>query len=140
MTPTTTFDKWLDLFGLRGTVQPRATGLIFDWCVTSASYDLAPTVIVAQFGDGYAQRRPAGINTQNRDWSLAMQSVLPNDAEAILAFLEARNGVDVFNWTPPGSTSAQNVICPSWSFSYADIAAGGVRLGTITMKFQQVHV
>lgn len=118
----------------------KSSGLIFTWCVTSASYDLEPSVVLAKYGDGYAQRRPAGINTQNRLWNIEMHNVSAQTTTAVLDFLEARNGVDVFNWTPPRYTTAQVVICPSWTFAYADLVSDGERVYTVTMKFEQVHV
>ncbi|AUT62880.1 phage tail protein [Paraburkholderia terrae] len=132
----TTFDEWLAAFRQ---LQPRAAGAIFDWCVSDASYELEPRVILAQFGDGYAQRRAAGINTQDRVWSVSIRSATPDVAQDVLAFLEARNGVDAFSWTPPRGGSTQTVICPSWSFSYGDQIADGSRLMNVSMKFQQVH-
>jgi phage-related protein len=119
---------------------PQASGLLFDWCVTSASYDLEPKVIKAQFGDGYAQRRPAGINTKARMWSVDMKSIDTETCNDVLAFLEARNGVEVFNWTPPRSSVAQSVIAPSWNAAYGEMIESGERLYNITMKFEQVFV
>jgi phage-related protein len=117
---------------------PRAAGPIFEWCVTSASFELEPRIIKAQFGDGYAQRRPAGINTQMHKWTVEMKNLDGRTYDAVLAFLEARNGVEVFNWTPPRTTTAQSVICPSWSGSYGDMVATGGRLRNVQMKFEQV--
>jgi phage-related protein len=117
-----------------------ASGLIFDWCVTSASYDLEPSVIKAQFGDGYAQRRPAGINTQARMWTVDIKNVIAQTANDVLAFVKARNGVEVFSWTPPRSTEAENVICSSWNFAYGDMIEDGSLLYSITMKFEEAFV
>ncbi|MGF6877362.1 phage tail protein [Paraburkholderia sp. MM5477-R1] len=117
----------------------RAAGAVFYWCVTDASYDLEPRVMKAQFGDSYAQRRPDGINTQDRVWSVQMRNQAASVADAVIAFLEARNGVDVFNWTPPRTASAEDVICPKWSLAYGDQVADGSRLMNITMTFEQVH-
>lgn len=119
---------------------PQASGLIFDWCATAASYDLEPKVIKAQFGDGYAQRRPGGINTQARMWSVDMKNIDATTCNDVLTFLEARNGVEVFNWTPPRSTDVQSVIAPSWNVSYSEMIETGDRLYNIAMKFEQVFV
>ena len=132
----TTFERWIG----RSITTPYATGAVFDWCVTSANYDLEPKVIKAQFGDGYAQRRPAGINTQAHMWSVEMRNITADIYSAAVAFLEARNGVDVFNWTPPRQSVAEDVICSSWSFSYGDLLADGSRLLNLSMKFEQVYV
>jgi phage-related protein len=117
---------------------PRAIGLVFDWCVSSASFTLEPAVKAAQFGDGYAQRRPAGINTQAKTWKLELKNVTADVSDSVLAFLAERNGVEVFNWTPPRTTEPQDVICPTWSASYGDLIAGGDVLMNVQMTFQQV--
>ncbi|MGF6958007.1 phage tail protein [Paraburkholderia youngii] len=133
---TTTFEQWREAFHAPA---PRAVGAIFQWCVTAASYDLEPRVLSAAFGDGYTQRRPNGINTQDKVWSIEMRNQSAQVAADVLAFLEARNGVDVFIWTPPRTTTPQDVICPKWSSAYGDQIAGGHRLMNLTMTFQQVH-
>jgi phage-related protein len=133
------FERWLGkLPHLPGSI--NASGAVFGWCVTSASYDLEPKVVKAQFGDGYAQRRPAGINTQARLWSIEMRNIDTPTASAVLTFLEARNGVDVFNWTPPRADTVESVICPSWNFAYGELISDGSRLFNVTMKFEQVFV
>jgi phage-related protein len=119
---------------------PKASGAVFDWCVTSANYDLEPKVIKAQFGDGYAQRRPAGINTQIRMWSIEMRNITTDTCSDVIDFLKARNGVDVFDWTPPRTGEAESVICPSWTFAYGDLLDDGSRLFNVSMKFEQVYV
>jgi phage-related protein len=115
-------------------------GPIFNWCVTGATYDLEPSVTKAQFGDGYAQRKPSGINTQSRVWTVDMKNITTSMRDDVLAFLEARNGVEVFNWTAPRFTTALDYVCPSWSFSYGDMTEDGSYLYNLSMKFQQVYV
>jgi len=134
---TTPFDVWMQKLA---SLTPRASGLIFDWCVSTASCELEPRVRVAQMGDGYAQRRPAGINTQDQIWSVQLNNLSETKAADVLAFFSARNGVDVFNWTPPRTTTMLDVICPSWSWNYGDMLLNGARVMNINAKFQQVHV
>lgn len=119
--------------------EPRAAGAIFTWCATAASRELEPRVLVAQFGDGYAQRRPNGINTQDEIWSLTFNNRTAAVAQAIDDFLKARNGVDVFVWTPPRASTARNVICPEWSLAYGDLTNGGALVMNLNARFQQVH-
>lgn len=116
---------------------PRASGLVFDWCVTEANFDLEPKIVVAQFGDGYAQRRPAGINTQHHMWNLSMKNTDGETANKVIAFLSARNGVEIFNWTPPRTTTPQNVLCPSWNLAYGDLLQDGTLLYSLSFKFQE---
>ncbi|WP_395066200.1 phage tail protein [Paraburkholderia silvatlantica] len=133
----TDFDSWLRQLVAS---QARASGAIFSWCVSSASADVEPRVRMAQFGDGYVQRRPAGINTQDQAWNVELRNLLQPKADAVLDFLSARNGVDVFNWTPPRTDLALDVICPSWSWSYGEMLLSGARTMNVNARFQQVHV
>ncbi|MDR5790276.1 phage tail protein [Caballeronia sp. LP003] len=122
----------------------NASGLVFKWCVTDASYDLEPKIIKAQFGDGYAQRRPAGINTQACIWSLSMKNIDAATAGDVVTFLSERNGVEVFNWTPPRqiveTPVVQDVICPSWNLAYGQMIADGSLRYNLQFKFEQVFL
>jgi len=86
----------------------------------SASYgatvNQSPRVRSIKFGDGYEQRASFGINTDRRVWNLNFRGRDDTDADAIIAFLEAREGVENFDWTPP-SGDAGKWICRSWSRS-----------------------
>lgn len=123
---------------------PQASGLVFKWCVTEASYELEPKIIKAQFGDGYAQRRPAGINTQACIWSIAMKNTDVETAGDVVQFLSDRNGVEIFNWTPPRQIAdppvTQDVICPSWSVAYGQLVSNGTLLYDLSFKFEQAFV
>ena len=72
----------------------------------SARGDTAIRNLAARFGDGYSERRPDGINTTMRRWSLATP---PSSIEAVLK-LEAELetlGVGKFQWAPPGEASSR---------------------------------
>ncbi|WP_233866583.1 phage tail protein [Paraburkholderia adhaesiva] len=118
---------------------PRASGAIFGWCPTSANMTVEPRVIVVQFFDGYAQRRPAGLNTREQEWSLEFTDIRIPVAKAILAFLEARNGVDVFNWTPPRLDRTLDVICPTWGSSYGQRLVDFSLTMNVSATFHQVY-
>ncbi len=120
--------------------EPQAAVAIFGWCVTAASDQVEPAVVLAKFGDGYAQRRPDGINTQEQKWSLEARNQRLAVADEIVAFLSARNGVDVFNWTPPRTDTPLDVICPTWTYAYGDMLPDGSRLYNVTMTFEQAFV
>lgn len=120
--------------------QPLALGALFDWCVTSASVDVEPRVIVAQFGDGYAQRRPNGINYTPQTWTVDMRNAKEADARAAFDFLNARGGVDVFNWYEPRTDIVLDVICPRYSLAYGDMIDTGERLFSLTATFEQAYL
>jgi phage-related protein len=69
------------------------------------------------------------------------------DAEttgAIIKFLSDRNGVEIFNWTPPGqivkTPVTQDVICPSWHLTYGQMIADGSLLYELSFTFEQVFL
>lgn len=57
----------------------------------------------AQYGDGYDQESPDGINAVRQMWSLRYDIVPIADETAIRAFFAARVGQS-FTWTPPGGS------------------------------------
>lgn len=72
-----------------------------------------PRVLTAQFGDGYQQRVADGINTAPRTWRLAFNSRTNAEIAPILAFLQARGGVESFNWTDPDGVAGV-YLCSEW--------------------------
>lgn len=87
---------------------------VFTWLASyPASKAMKPRVNKAQFGDGYEQRVGDGINTRARIWSVQFNQRLNAEISAINAFLEARDGREAFDWTPP-SGAAGRWVCESW--------------------------
>jgi phage-related protein len=80
---------------------------------SSAALATKPRVRVAAFGDGYEQRVADGINNAPRSWSLGFTRPT-TEADAILAFFEARNGAEAFDWTPPYG-AAGKFVAREWS-------------------------
>jgi phage-related protein len=80
-----------------------------------ASKKAEPNVRVAQFGSGYSQRSTFGINQDKKVWTLSWQNRTATDANAIEDFLEARAGVESFDWAPPDETNTYKWICKSWT-------------------------
>lgn len=79
----------------------------------SASLTTKPRVRTAPFGDGYEQRLADGINNAPRSWSLVFNRPTA-EADVILAFFEARNGAEAFDWTPPYG-AAGKFVARDWS-------------------------
>lgn len=73
----------------------------FTWRPTSdATGTTKFRILKAQFGDGYAQTAADGINNKCESWPLTF--VAKRDKIiAIKNFLDATNGVESFQWTPP---------------------------------------
>lgn len=80
-----------------------------------ASKKAKPNVRVAEFGSGYSQRSTLGINQDKKVWDLNWDNRTVTDANSIEDFLEARGGVESFDWIPPDDTVSYKWICKSWT-------------------------
>lgn len=101
----------------------------FIWApAPGAGYTCRPTVEPAKFGDGYEARVPIGINTQPKKWSLKFAKY----PELVLAFLEARNGAEAFNWVDPFGGNGVYV-CREWK-----PVSTGPRSFEVACDFEQV--
>lgn len=106
----------------------------FTW---KPSYDLSndntPRVKKIQFGDGYPQRLPDGINTLLLNYNLTFQGNL-HSTTAILHFLSIRNGVESFVWLPPAPRGQLALfICEKWTdkqvfYNHYEITANFVQV------------
>lgn len=99
----------------------------------SLSVAYKPRVRTARFGDGYEQRTGDGINTGTAAWQLTFANRTDTEAANILTFLEARGGIDAFDWTPYNGTAIR-VVCREWNRSY-----DRHNLNTVTAKFDRVY-
>ena len=103
----------------------------FDYAPQTASRSQQPRVRTAAFGDGYEQRVADGINTMPKRWTLSFTRPVV-EADAILAFLVARAGVEAFDWTDPDG-AAGKYVCREWSANLIGPVAKG-----INATFEQV--
>lgn len=108
--------------------------LIFQWQPDyGAECDVTPSVLTAQFGDGYSQDIAVGLNSTAQSWILSFNRK-PQEADAIFNFIQNMGGVTRFWWLPPRQTSAIKVKTMG-KYSKFETDAGQV---TIQVTFQQV--
>lgn len=106
----------------------------FTWTPSFASRaTYRPRVRLVKFSDGYEQRQADGLNPRAASWELTFAHRSQTEAAAITAFLEARNAVEAFDWTPPYEASAIRVVCREWNKSIDSYNAI-----TLTAQFAQV--
>lgn len=98
----------------------------------SASEASKPRVAKVQFGDGYEQRLRYGLNTDAKSWQLTFANRTNAERESIVGFLEARAGVESFDWTPPRG-NAGKYVCGEWNMEMTNY-----NNNTITATFVQV--
>lgn len=101
-----------------------------DW---NAQENPSSNVTKIQFGDGYMQRQTKGMNPISVTWNLTFNSRTDTEANAIIAFLEARYGVTAFTWTPPGQTQ-KKWICSSWPRTIP-----GFDVNNFSLQFELVY-
>lgn len=105
---------------------------LFTWTTPNAKLKDKPRVLTAQFGDGYGQDSPDGLNALPQQWSLKFEDIYAHEALAIRAFLVARKGVEKFQFrTQLGETIT--VKCREW-----DVEPAKKDRLTVTATFEQV--
>ena len=55
----------------------------------------------AQFGDGYSQEAPDGINNIVRSYEITWAALTPSEKTSVEGFLESVGGWGRISWTPP---------------------------------------
>lgn len=88
-----------------------------------SSGDVTPRVLQANFGDGYSQRVPDGLNNIEEKWSLKWDILTLAEKNAIVAFFEARKGAESILMTMPGESVQKTWICSAWSSNQVSYAA-----------------
>lgn len=78
-----------------------------------------PRVRRFQAGDGYEQRVRFGLHTDPKEWSLVFSNRTDTERNQIAGFLEARAGVESFDWTPPRGTAGKYV-CEEWQVTLSN--------------------
>ena len=93
-----------------------------------------PSTRVIRFADGYEHRLLFGLaQHQNpKEFSFTYE-VSETDADTIENFLDAREGTEAFEWTPPNESYTSKYRCKTWSktMPYSNLA-------TIKATFEEV--
>jgi phage-related protein len=79
-----------------------------------------------QAGDGYEQRIRFGLHTDPKEWMLQFSNRTDTERDQIAAFLEARAGVESFDWTPPRG-SAGKYVCEDWQITLSNCNNNQIR-------------
>lgn len=85
-----------------------------------------PRVRRFQAGDGYEQRITFGLHPDPKEWSLVFANRDDTERDQITSFLEARGGVESFDWTPPRG-SAGKYVCDEWQVTLSNCNNNQIR-------------
>lgn len=86
----------------------------FKWCVKpEATIDNKPEVYSVDFGDGYNQSAPKGLNNLLREYTVTVK-VKNKEALQVDAFLARHKGVTAFYYNDPYTKTKKKVRCLQW--------------------------
>ncbi|NYZ23083.1 phage tail protein [Azospirillum oleiclasticum] len=88
-------------------------------------------LLKAEFGDGYIQRAPDGINHIAYNYEFKWEGPVAKIDE-IVSFLHARRAVDRFLYTPPGELVTRSFVCQAWE------RTKNGELASLSATFEQV--
>lgn len=113
-----------------------------DFTNSPSSIDESATFAVdkIQFGDGYVQRAPSGINNALRKWSVSFTDKPKAEADAMVAYWKARMGSQSFSWRPTGETTDVRVVCESWSKPIQNRYLNGAFVYSVSATFQETPI
>lgn len=74
-------------------------------------------ILEAEFGDGYTQATPDGINHIRQQVELKWDALTESQMQVIIGFFVARRAVEAFYYQPAGEVSPLKWTCKEWSRS-----------------------
>lgn len=90
--------------------------------------------LIAQYGDGYTQRAPNGINSIVDKWNLVYENLSSGNRTTVQDFITLHGAWTYFTWTPPGEVAEKRWIIEG---EVNETAQAG-NLFTITIPIKQV--
>jgi phage-related protein len=67
-------------------------------------------ILMSQFGDGYSQRAPDGLNARVDTWTIAWIPLNASDRSIVINALNAAGSFDAITWIPYGETALKKFI------------------------------
>ena len=65
---------------------------------------------IAQFGEGYSQRAPDGLNNKIDSWSITYSKLSAADITTVYAFIETIKSGEYFLFTPPNDVEKKWIL------------------------------
>ena len=88
-----------------------------------------------EFGDGYTQQMPDGLNFRRFNFSLRWENIDTTQKDTIDDFLVARGGYQTFLWYNPEDLTTYKVKCKEWTVEYVN-----PNVWNVTATFEQKFI
>lgn len=76
-------------------------------------------VLSAQFGNGYEQTKPDGINNKVQEWSITWEALIESEKTTVINALNSAGASEILLWTPPGGSASKfRMTTDGYSISY----------------------
>lgn len=92
-------------------------------------------VLTAQFGDGYSQEAPDGINNLVDSWSVTYENLDNTERATLWAVLDAVGSWDYLTWQPPGYSTSKK-----WKVTSDGVSEQPTSGDTYTISFSLKQV
>lgn len=90
---------------------------------TSSNQQVKFKAIAAEFGDGYSQRAPDGLNNKRQSFEITWPGLSLVDKDTVVAVLDSVGSWDVLTWQPPTEpTELKFIIDPESGYSIDYVA------------------
>lgn len=102
----------------------------------TSQLEVKPRWKSCQFGDGYKQTAPDGINFIDERWSLTYSNLTSTTRTTIVNAIQTAMSTDYISWTPVGETVAKK-----WRLSedgYTQISLSG-DLYSVTVVLERIY-
>jgi len=91
-----------------------------------------------QFGDGYKQVVPNGINNRARTWSVDFTDLTHAEADALTDLFKVRAGSQSMTWRVPGDAADIKVVCKQYSRPMQNRVKAGSFTYNVSAQFEEV--
>lgn len=101
----------------------------------NSDFDHNARVLSANFGDGYKQKAPWGLNNISMKGSLVWDALQDDDAQEIIDFFVTKQGSTAFYYTLPWEDDPRKWTCEKWKRVVTNY-----NTNTITAEFEESFV
>lgn len=123
-----------------GILPPEVAATVFEWLPSrNPTRRMAPKINSINFGDGYSQISPKGINNIAQEWTLEFKNRDLVEINNIENYLKDKHGFISFPWVNPLDKNSINVKCDNWTKTTIVMVSETKGYGSLRATFKQTH-